>query len=623
MTTVWSSIKYGNGEAIFIGKIKFNLWDIKKKVKREIVSVKNHEPKKRGDGFSIDATFLKKIKWSYVILVFILLVGFYGTFFLPNPLKTPGRVYNIDIPSIGYHNMKENEYLSQALNQWNYGDYFRRRMHIFGLDSGPGYFEEYPQMPLLPWMIVSVWTLTGVQFWSARLIIILFSVATIPVLYLLVRRLTKDNDYIALTAAFIFSILPIAVFFGRNIQPEAPALFFLVLGLYFYAKWIDDFKTTNIVFCGLALMMCAQFKPTFLIGMIPMLFIFPYSEIIPKFRREGKEKEEFVRERKKTLLQLVYFAACFLPYFIWNWITAAFLNTKETLFAGTSSRIDVFSIFTHTYWAEYWPAIDAYMRDNYGIWFLWLALIGFAFMLIKYKSRLSKFCIGYTIAIIPYGMILANYINQHSYYQMPFVPLLCISSAYCIYTIGMFLKQLVKIKHIQYLALLLLLFTLPSAAAFTNVQYNTIYFGLDVGAGYIKSHTGPYERFFIEGESQTFGVCYNADRRCAGISTVADLKMAEQQLNFTTGFIHVSRGGLFTLNQNPKMLDYIQSNYRITQIGLIPQESGAAIQYIIVQKGGISDLNNLTNNKIVKKQPVLAKTYTTTYGSIPFYTVSE
>jgi hypothetical protein len=155
------------------------------------------------------------------------------------------------------------------------------------------------------------------------------------------------------------------------------------------------------------------------------------------------------------------------------------------------------------------------------------------------------------------------------------------------------------------------------------VQYDTLFLGIDVGAEYIQSHTAPYERFFIEGESQTAGVCYNADRRCAGITSVADLKMAEQQLNFTTGFIHVARGGLFTLNQKPEMLDYLQSNYRITQLGLIPQESGSSVHYILVQKGGTSDLNDLTNNHIVHTQPVLAKTYTTTYGSVPFYTISE
>ncbi len=92
--------------------------------------------------------------------------------------------------------------------------------------------------------------------------------------------------------------------------------------------------------------------------------------------------------------------------------------------------------------------------------------------------------------------------------------------------------------------------------------------------------------------------------------------MAEQHLNFTTGFIHVSRGGLHNLNQKTELLDYIQSNYRITQIGLIPQGNRTYMQYIIVQKGGTSDLNDVTKNDILKTHPVLAKKYTTTIANI-------
>lgn len=589
--------------------------------KRREHANQGHDKKK--NGFSFCAVFPKKIHWNYFFLAFIIFIGFFGTCFLPSPMNTPGRVYHIDAPSIGYHNMKENEYLSQALNQWNDGDYFRRRMHILGLDPGPGYFEEYPQPPLIPWMILGAWAFTGIQFWSARLIIVFFSIATIPTLYLLVRRLSQGDEYLALTTAFIYSILPISVFFGRNIQPESPALFFLVLGLYFYIRWIEDFTTRNIVISGLALMMCAMFKPTFLIGMIPMLFVFPFSNSDSLLR--GKEQSEDKKNsgRNTTLLQLGIFAACFLPYFIWNWITAAFLNTKEALLAGTSSRIDLFSLFTPSYWSEYWPSINLFLQDNFALWFLWLAVLGFAFLLLRYRSTLSKFCIGYAIAAIPYGVILADYINRHSYYQMPFVPLICICSAYCICTIGLYIEKLITVRHSKYCALVILVCAIPSTAAFTNVHYDTIYFGLDVGAGFLKTHTTPDERFFIEGESQTVGVCYNADRRCDQISNVSELMMAERQLNFTAGFIHVSKGGLYTLFHKPDMYDYIQKNYRITQIGMIPQEGGAAVQYIIVQKGGNSDLKNLTENSVAKTPPVPVKSYTTTYGKVPFYVRCE
>ncbi len=587
---------------------------------------KTHTQKKAINS-PIKGSLLNNVKWRFVILAIILGIGFFGIFFLPAPFNTPGRVHNIDSPSIGYHNMKENEYLGEALNQWRDGDYLRRKINIEGLDSGPGYFEEYPQPPLLPWMFISIWIVTGVQFWSARLIIILFSVATIPVLYLLVKKLTDETEYIALMVALIYSILPLAVFFGRNIQPEAPALFFLLLGQYFYVKWIDDFKTNNIVFSGIALMICAMFKPTFLIGIIPLIFIFPFNKIILKGNADGKTKEESWKGRKKLVVQMGLFIVCFLPYFIWNWITAEFLNTKETLLEGTAARVDVFRIFTSSYWTEYGPSIISYIDTNYAIWFLGLALIGLIFLLLKYRSRLSKFCLGYTIAIIPYGMILADYINQHSYYQMPFVPLVCICSAYCLYSTGMYLKDKIRIKHIQYIPLVVLLFTLPAVAEFTNAQYDTIYFGMDVGAKYLNSHMAPEDRFFVEGGPQSFGVCYNADRRCAEVTSLSDLKMAEQNLNFTAGFIEAADGGLDKLKQKPELFDYIQKNYRVTQYGFVPRERNGSmyyyLQYIIVQKGGSCDLNSLAENNLQNSMPYLSKTYIISNGSVSLYTVSQ
>ena len=185
----------------------------------------------------------------------------------------------------------------------------KKNAHLW-LGFGTRYFEEYPQLPIAAVDDPQEWMDYDREFspsGQTRLIIILFSVATIPFLYLLVKKMAKDNEfidneYIALTAAFIYSILPLSVFFRKKYPArKSRALFFLVLGLYFYTVWIDNFKTKYIVFSGVALMMCAMFKPTFLIGMIPMLFIFPFSEIISKFKKEGKDKNEFVLERKKII----------------------------------------------------------------------------------------------------------------------------------------------------------------------------------------------------------------------------------------------------------------------------------------------------------------------------------
>src|SRR5689334_9290932 len=131
------------------------------------------------DEVEINLNSLKKIKWTYVFLGVFLILGFYL------------RAYHIDFPSIGYHNMKENEYLGESIFFNQQGDYLHRRtFNFWGLEDGPGYFEEYAQAPLLPYATTLIWKITGEQIWVPRLIVILFSLASIILIYLIVRQLT-------------------------------------------------------------------------------------------------------------------------------------------------------------------------------------------------------------------------------------------------------------------------------------------------------------------------------------------------------------------------------------------------------------------------------------------------
>lgn len=633
---------------------------------------------------------LKSIKWTYVILALIILIAAIGIQFVPKDFETPGRLYNLDFPSIGYHNMKENEYLSQAWNYYHHTggfvDYFRRSMHILGMEAGPGYYEEYPEMPLLPWMFLFAWKIGGIHFWIARLIIVLFSLGSIILLYLVVKKLTKDNEYLAILSAGIMAILPLSVFFGRNIQPDSPALFALLLMYFFYLRWIESEKTWDIVFLGLATALCGNFKPTFLIGFIPMAAIFPYGKVWHHIKEKAK--------RNLVLKQVGLFLLCASPFVIWNFIISPALNTKYALLEGTFSRINLFDIFTSGYWQAYTGILTAYVNDNYAIWFLWFALIGMIFLIMKFKTKLSKFMIAYAIAIIPYCMIVSDYIKAHSYYQLPFVPLVCVASAYFLYTLGTFITQIMAQKdsstflifssvlslvvgvfiaiigniasnyagktppntfvfaliifiifelllcsfyfiskqHLskfgKFIPVLLLILTLPAVQSATNRQFDTVFFGLDVAADYLKTHSSPSERLSYDGGPQTVGICYNADRRCTWINNnVSDVQFGEEQRNMSWYFIDISQGGMMNLNKKPDVLAYIQENYHIAQIGLTQQNTANGQTwvpyYILLKKGGTSNLLDLSNNTIVRSPVALKKTYQMTYGQVPFYAVDE
>ncbi|HBU08313.1 MAG TPA: hypothetical protein DEA99_03770 [Candidatus Omnitrophica bacterium] len=193
---------------------------------------------------------------TVILLSLIILTGFFL------------RSYHLNFPSIGYHNMKENEYIGEALFMLKDADYLHRKLFRMGMDELPN-FEAYPQMPILPWIF-------GIKLWLARLVIIAFSLGSIPLLYLIVKKLSKSRS-LALLSSLLLTIMPLGVFFGRNIQPEIPALFFLLLCIYFGLSWFNDFNLKSAIYSGFSLCISILFKFTFLIGIIPLLGIFPFN----------------------------------------------------------------------------------------------------------------------------------------------------------------------------------------------------------------------------------------------------------------------------------------------------------------------------------------------------------
>ena len=527
-----------------------------------------------------------------ILLSLIILTGFFL------------RSYHLNFPSIGYHNMKENEYIGETLFMLKDGDYLHRKLFRMGIDELPN-FEAYPQMPILPWMFVILWKLFGVKLWLARLVIIAFSLGSIPLLYLIVRKLSNKKS-LALLSGLLLSLMPLGVFFGRNIQPESPALFFLLLCIYFSLRWFDDFNLKSVVYSGLSLCVSILFKFTFLIGVIPLLGIFPFNKL--------KNKDS----RNKILKGGLYFLFCLLPAFIWVYVEKM-LFVKETLTSGgTIQRINIFEIFGSSYWKDNIRIISSYLNDNYTFWYFALFLIGLTFSLSRPKEKLNRFILFFTAALIPYWMFLSDYTRQHSYYQMPFLPLIIISSAYGIYQLSnLFLKN-VKLQKL--VPVILILASLPALKSAISRQYDTIFYGLDVAAEYLKSHLSEDERFFVLGSAQSVAVCTLSQRLC-GFSypqSLEEMRLGEEKRNMKWLFVYGDYG-MYELRKDRRIFQYAQNNYSLAQIGLLRSQNNLIPIYYLFKKGGKFNFDQLKN---IPEKPKLAKTYQTTQGKIEFYTLN-
>lgn len=527
------------------------------------------------------------------------------------------RVYHLDFPSIGMHNMKENEYLSEARFMTRSGDYLRRRIHLAGLEEGDGTFrkarlqgdlpEEYPQIPLVPWMILSSWKVLGEGFWQARLPIVLFSCASFFALFFFARRLS-GRTFLALIAVFLLAILPEHVFFGRNIQPESPALFFTLLASTCWLRLLDDGRSRDAFLFALFLGVAGLFKYTFLIASIPLFAI-----------ALGRDER---RTLARTFSRWRWMALGLLPLAAWM-LFAPLLNEREALFAGTLPRVRPFEIFTHAYWSRHGSRLGHFAVLNCSAGVLVLFGLGvLCLALSKDHPRLRLFATGSAIAVLPYAMLLSDYLWGHSYYQFPFLPLVCLAAAAGLVTAGDVLARIAWPPVAVVLSLLALGLVLPGATREAERHWDTIFFGLDVAADYLRRHSGPDERLFVIGPHQAAGVCYNADRLCALSPPLEEMLRGEDRLGFQWALVY-GAPGLASLKETPGRLEHLESRYELCQLSFFRATDGMRPQTLLLRRGGSSDLLHVERNPLARATRASVRDYDTKSGVLSLVIVSK
>jgi 4-amino-4-deoxy-L-arabinose transferase-like glycosyltransferase len=582
------------------------------------------------EGLSLDLgaifVFCKK---HYIIILLLLFMAF--GFYL--------RSYHMDFPVIGYHNMKENQYIPYTEFMYNADeiwDYFRTETYWLGIYER-GYFTQY-EFPLIPWIILLLWKIFGIHIWIARLVIILFSIGSIPLLYLVGRKLT-ENRFIILSACLFFTIMPISVFFGRNVQPESVGLFFILLASYWFFCWRekflrDDFNRKEVwkyfIFFTVSLLLAVLLKVPNGIGFIPLLFFVPYKKLLEK-------KHRFLA------FQYVVIFVCFMAIFPF-WVKFSQWVMPGAATVGTSGFTESFRVvwhntirvFTSEYWGGAYPAIRAFFLDNFTIWFFWPVLVGIFFGLLKWKTKLGMFLIGSTVSILIYVMAFADKIRGHAYYQIVFLPLVCFAVAYMLYitsdliygavkSLDFVPQKLQKYFHLALPWVLLVIFVTlayPALLHATGKPFDVIYYGEDVAGDFINENSEPDERVFIDGVlSQSVGILWHAHRYGTDEITnnLTYFIELEEELNFR--WVVLYGPGMATVQTKEDVWDYIQNNYKIAQIGLIMNGDELTPYYFILEKGGTF---NPDESFVADSVPTLAQTYQKTTGEeFDFYVLDN
>jgi 4-amino-4-deoxy-L-arabinose transferase-like glycosyltransferase len=147
----------------------------------------------------------------------------------------------------------------------------------------PQYLYYHNSLILSP-IIGGLYSLFGITAFTGRALSVVLGVLTIPLVYLLSKKLFK-NERIALLAALLLSISFIHRFWTLRALADGPLSFFFVLSLYLFTIATDSQQWRWYLWAGLSTIVCILIKyPGILI--FPIIFIYLiiniYLKKVPK-----------------------------------------------------------------------------------------------------------------------------------------------------------------------------------------------------------------------------------------------------------------------------------------------------------------------------------------------------
>jgi 4-amino-4-deoxy-L-arabinose transferase-like glycosyltransferase len=400
---------------------------------------------------------------------------------------------------------------------------------------------------------------------------------SILVIYFIGILLFKEKKS-AIFSSLLMAIMPLAVFFSRNLQPESPAFFFMLLGNFLFLKYIFSLDKKYLFLGGIAFSLSWLYKFSFLLGIFPFIFCFPFKNIL-------KQRKELLKTAS-----VLFFSFLIIP------LTILWLKHIGQWEFQELNRVRLFEIFTLDYWIKNGRMIRWYLIDeNFGLIFTLLAILGILFAFNKkQKSILEYYIIGWTATIILYSMVFSDYINQHNYYQMPFLGLVCIAVTYAIENISKIIRNLLKKDLFVYISCAILILASPFIYDSLKRMFGTVFIGQDVAGESLKEFTQPQERVFIYTHPQGYAIARYAQRYVGWIDDLEEFKKNEDKWNiryicfYPAEFIHL------LAQKNPILFEYIKDNYHFKEAGITQQPQ--QVYYLILEKGKISNSEDFLKN---------------------------
>jgi 4-amino-4-deoxy-L-arabinose transferase-like glycosyltransferase len=332
---------------------------------------------------------LKKLK---TLIIWLVIFG----------LAAAVRLYRINNPVADWHSWRQAD--TAAVTRYyiqNGIDLLRPRFsdlsaYPSGLANPQGY--RMVEFPFINALTAWLYHLPGFDRLSlvvfSRLVSILFSLGSIALLFLIVRRLSGRKT--ALLAALFMAALPFNVYYSRTILPEVPLVFFSLAAIYAALN-------TRLLLAGIFGALALLLKP------YAVIFALPIGGYL-----WSRYKSSLLKNWQLYLGALI----AVLPLFLWRrWIMQFpegipsyqwLLNSDNIRFKGA--------------WL-YWLFAERLGKLILGYW--GMIFFGLGLVAKKIKAEGVVYYL-WSLGLLIYFAVVASGNVHHDYYQIIAVPIVCI-----------------------------------------------------------------------------------------------------------------------------------------------------------------------------------------------------
>jgi 4-amino-4-deoxy-L-arabinose transferase-like glycosyltransferase len=278
------------------------------------------------------------------------------------------------------------------------------KMPLFKIITAP---LDFNNPPLYVFALTLFFKILGATTTVARLVSIIFSTAAVYFTYKLGRLVY--NDFVGLLGALFLALTPAFQLVGRNVQLEAPMLFFVLASLYFYIKSLSEEGENNTIVAGVLMGFGLLTK-------LPVIIVFAG---IVLWHLLSKQWNLLFRKRF-----YLFSALTFLIGFSWFAYQAIFqrqaFGSSQGYLAGTIAFPDI-----------------SFLKDTFLIELFWalspvvfiIAIVAVIFKAIELSKSKSAGSEGLLMTVLSLFTILYLFYHYHSYYMLPMFPLLLLFSA--------------------------------------------------------------------------------------------------------------------------------------------------------------------------------------------------